>query len=227
MATVTAMPHLTEPPDPGGTDLLVLHQLFSPAFPVGGFAWSQGLETAIAGGQLRDAASLTLWVRAVLEHGAGRGDAILLAHARRPQADLAALDDLARALAPSPERLAETLEQGAAFAALAGRLLGQSLPALAYPLVAGRATRGLRLPTATVLGFWLQTLAAQLVSAAVRFVPLGQSEGQQVLHALAPEITALATFCATAPLSAIASFTPGADLASMQHETMEVRIFRS
>ena len=215
-------------PDPASTvALLALHQMLSPAFPVGGFAWSQGLEVAIASGAVNTGEALLRWLRAVLGHGAGWCDVILLAHARQTGADLAALDDLARALAPSAERLAETLEQGAAFAALVGRLTGQSLPPMAFPVVAGLATRALALPCETVLAFWLHMQAAQLVSVAVRFLPLGQSEGQQLLHTLAPEIAALAALAATAPLEALATFTIGADLAAMEHETLDVRIFRS
>ena len=214
-------------PEPAPADLLALQQMFSPAFPVGGFAWSQGLEAAISAGAVRDGAGLAGWVAAVLARGSGRADAIVLAHARRPGADVAALDDLARALAPSAERLAETVETGRAFAAAAGAMTGQALPPLALPVVAGLATRPLRVGTPLVLGFWLHALAAQLVSAAVRFVPLGQTEGQRVLAGLAPLIGRVAAEAAEAPLDAIASFTPGADLAGIDHETLEVRIFRS
>lgn len=214
-------------PDADRGDLLHLHQMLSPAFPIGSFAYSQGLETAIAGGDVRDAGDVASWVAAVLAHGSGRSDAILLALARRHDADIPALDRIARALAPTAERLTETLEQGRAFAAQAGAIARRKLPPLPLPLAVGLATAPLRVPTPQVLSLWLHGLAAQLVLAAVRFLPLGQTEGQRILYTLAPRISDLSARFAQSELDDIATFTPGADLASMEHETLLVRIFRS
>jgi urease accessory protein len=209
-------------------DRLILAQWLSPAFPVGGFAYSQGLEAAIASGAVRDGDGVDRWTAALIERGSARSDAILLAHARREDADLPALDALARALAPSAERLAETLDQGAAFAAMAAASTGAP-PArpLPYPLAVGVATRALAVTTAEAVALFLHAQAALPVSAAVRFLPMGQSRGQRILATLAPRIAALAPDLAAAPLSAIATFTPGADLFSMAHETLPVRIFRT
>ena len=107
--------------DTGG---LLLVQLLSPAFPTGAFAYAQGLEWAMDSGAVHDAASLAEWLRDVLEHGSGWSDAVLLSLALRPGADHAVLDDLARALCLTAERLTETLEQGAAFARTAAPLTG-------------------------------------------------------------------------------------------------------
>jgi urease accessory protein len=219
-------PTHTDPGDERG-DLLHLHQMLSPAFPIGSFAYSQGLETAISGGDASGPDDVASWVAAVLAHGSGRSDAILLALARRLGADIPALDRIARALSPTSERLAETLEQGRAFAAQAAIITGCPIPALPLPLVVGLATAPIRVPTALVLGLWLHGLAAQLVLAAVRFLPLGQTDGQRILYDLAPRITDLADRFAQADLDDIATFTPGADLASMEHESLTVRIFRS
>jgi urease accessory protein len=209
------------------TDRLHLVQWLSPAFPIGAFAYSQGLEWAIAEGGLTSAGALHAWVRAVLHHGSGRVDGILLARARAGDAPQM-LADLALAFATSAERETEMLEQGAAFArahlAMTGIVLPEGLP---YAVAVGLATRPLRVTTEEVLTLWLHGLAAQLVSAAVRFVPLGQGTGQRLLHDLAPGLTALATELATTPLDEISGFTPGADLAAMRHETMDIRIFRT
>ena len=114
-------------------------QLLSPAFPTGGFAYAQGLEWAMDAGIVTDAATLGDWIGAVLAHGALWSDAVLMALALRPGADPARLDTLARALCLSPERLTETLEQGAAFARTAAALgLGAPSPA-ALPVAVGRA----------------------------------------------------------------------------------------
>ncbi|WP_370223028.1 urease accessory UreF family protein [Pararhodobacter marinus] len=99
---------------PNAADLLCVTQWLSPAFPTGAFAYSHGLERVIATGTIRDAATLEDWLTGILLHGAGWQDAVLLAQGLRAGTDLDALDALARALAPSAERLKETLDQGAA-----------------------------------------------------------------------------------------------------------------
>lgn len=207
--------------------LLTLVQWLSPAFPTGGYAYSHGLEWVIAAGEVRKGADLAGWLGAILRHGAGWQDAVLLAHALKPGADLAALADLARALAPSAERLSETLEQGAAFARATAALTGQDLPARPLPVAVGQAAAGLGLPPGQVIALYLHAFTANLVSAAVRFVPLGQTEGQAVLAALHPEIEAIAAQAAGAALADITTATLAADLAAMRHETMDVRIFKT
>ncbi len=207
--------------------LLRLVQWLSPAFPTGGFAYSHGLEWVIDAGEVTSADTLKDWLTQILQGGAGRQDAILLAHALDPGADLDALCDLARALAPSAERLSETCEQGTAFARATTALLGLDLAARPLPVAVGQAARHLHLPKSDVIALYLHAFTANLVSAAVRFVPLGQTEGQQVLQSLHPVITHLATGCATAPLADIATNTLRADLAAMRHETLDVRIFKT
>ena len=206
---------------------LHLAQWLSPAFPIGGFAYSQGLEAAIAAGDVRDTDDLQGWITAVLTHGAGRLDAMFLALARDPLADIGALSDLARAMAGSSERLTEMLEQGHAFGRQVATITGTAQPPLPYALAVGFATRALQLPTEEVLMLWLQALAVQLTLVAVRFVPLGQTEGQAVIARLAPLIAGLAEGYALARMDDLSSTTPGADLAAMRHETMDVRIYRT
>lgn len=223
MATATC---ISTPPSADMTasaDLLTLVQWLSPAFPVGSYAYSQGLEQAITDGHVTSPATLTDWITGVLTQGSGRMDAILLAHARSDDG----LADLAYAFATSVERHAEMRDQGAAFAQVVQTLTGQPQPPLPYALAVAHATRQLDLTTTAVLALFLQALAAQLISAAVRFVPLGAAAGQKVLTDLAPLIAQLAADYATAPLSALSSATIGADIAAMRHETLDVRIFRS
>lgn len=207
--------------------LLALVQWLSPAFPTGAYAHSHGMEAAIAAGEVADAATLGDWLGGILVHGAGRSDAILLAHALRPGADHADLDTTARALAPSAERLDETTAQGAALARTVAALTGRDLLPRALPVAVGEAAAPLGLYPADVIALYLQAFAANLVTVAVRHVPLGQTEGQAVLAALTPAIRALAADCATAPLDAIGTAAIRADIRAMQHETMDVRIFRT
>lgn len=219
------MPQKSEPA--AGAGLLTLVQWLSPAFPTGAFAYSHGLEFEIATGRVKDAAGLADWLRQVLCYGSGMQDAILLAHALEKNADRAGLADLARALAPSAERLAETSEQGSAFARVTSDLTGKDHQARPLPVAVGEAAAGLGLAKSQVIALYLHAFSANLVSAAVRFVPLGQTEGQAVLAGLHPLIHDLAERAAKAGLDDLTSGALRADLAAMKHETMGVRIFRT
>jgi urease accessory protein len=118
-------------------------------------------------------------------------------------------------------------EMGRAFGAQISGLTGADFPALPLPVAIGHATQGLNLPTADILALFLQGFAAQMVSVGVRFIPLGQSAGQAVLADLAPVIFAAAQQASRAEIGEISSSTIGADMASMTHETLEVRIYRT
>lgn len=224
MSTTTAS---ISPPTMNDLALLTLTQWLSPAFPTGAFAYSHGLETMVAGGAVHDAAGLEVWLTGVLRLGAGWQDAVLLAEALRPGADHAALDALARALAPSAERLQETLDQGAALARTVAAITGRPLPARALPVTLGAAAAPLGADPATVIALYLQGFAGNLTTVAVRHVPLGQTEGQAVLARLAPVIADLAARAAEATLDDLGSAALASDLAAMQHETQPVRIFRT
>ncbi|MFN7223857.1 MAG: urease accessory protein UreF [Paracoccaceae bacterium] len=207
--------------------LLTLVQWLSPAFPTGGFAYSHGLEQAIADGAVADAAGLRQWLADVLDFGAGRQDAILLVQALRPGANHGRLDDLARALQPSSERLSEALDQGTAFARTVAGLTGQNLPPRCLPVAVGEAAASLGLPEAQVAALYLHAFISNLTSVAMRFMPLGQVEGQSVLSALHPLIESLAEAATGLTLEDLGSAALGADMSAMAHETMDVRIFRT
>lgn len=219
--TTTAMATTTDP-------ALILHQWLSPAFPVGAFAWSHGLEWEVHAARVTDAASFADWLDTVLTQGSGRNDAILVAAAWRARGRaLDDLADLAEALAPSAERRAETLSQGRAFAATASALHALDLPQVAYPVVLGHAAGRLELPLPLTLRLFLQAFAANLTSAAIRLVPLGQTEGQRVLALAAPAIERLAQEALPGDVEAIGGAVPLVDLASMRHERQGTRLFRS
>ena len=207
---------------------LLLHQWLSPAFPVGAFSYSHGLEVAIADGRICDTASTAHWVEAALDHGAGRSDAILLAaayHAGLTGHD--ALGDLARALSPSAERLAETDRMGAAFARTLRALHDLDLPDAPYPVVLGQAARACDLPLLLTLNLFLQAFAANLVSAALRLVPLGQTEAQGLILHLTDRIAEIAVDAEPGETDQIGTATIALDIASMAHETLPTRLFQS
>lgn len=220
----SAIPIETASPEAGR---LLAVQLLSPAFPTGAFAYAQGLEWAMDAGLVADGAALSEWIADVLEYGAGWPDAVILSLALRPGADHGALDDLARALCLSGERLTETMEQGASFASAAAPLTGASADPAALPVAVGRACTGLGLARGEIIGLYLHGQALNLIQAAVRFMPLGQGEGQGILTGLAPLILRLAARAEDASEADLGSCAIGSDLAQFRHETMTTRIFRS
>ncbi len=216
----------------GPASLLRLLAWLSPAFPTGGFAYSHGLEWAVEAGDVRDGATLRAWLEEVLCHGAGRSDAILLRHAFRG-GDVAAL---ALAVAPSRERRLEAVAQGTAFVTAAAAWLAAApspnpLPqgerTIPYPVAVGAlaGAHGIAEDDATLA--YLNTLASNLISAAVRLVPLGQSAGLAVLAALEPTLLAVADETREATLDDIGGCAFRSDIASMRHETQYTRLFRS
>lgn len=206
---------------------LTLVQWLSPAFPLGGFAYSHGLEAAIGAGQVTTAAAARDWIGDVIARGSGRVDAVILSAALRAGADLGLLAATAVAMAASKERLAETMEQGTAFARTVGAMTGRDLPAEPLPVALGRAAAPLGLPGEEVAAMFLHAFASQLVQVAVRFVPLGQTEGQRMLADLHPLILAVAAEAQALSPETVTGSAFGADRAAMAHETLEVRIYRT
>ncbi len=214
------------------TALLRLLAWLSPAFPTGGFAYSHGLEWAVEAGDVRDEASLLGWVGDVLAHGSGRSDAILLRHAcRADRATLSALAALGAAVAGSRERLAETLGQGEAFARAAlvwgsPRLAALSGP-LPYPVAVGALAADHGIGEEAAVAAYLQGLTTNLISAAVRLVPLGQTAGLRVLAGLEGTILAVTEATREAALDDLGSTCFRSEIAAMRHETQHTRLFRS
>jgi urease accessory protein len=205
---------------------LRLAQWLSPGFPVSGYAYSHGLEQAITTGEIHDARSLTSWLTGLLTSGACQADGVLVARAAAGD-PLEPLAEAAEALAGSAERWSETRDQGAAFVATSNALCTTQLPPLPYPVAVGARARDLDLPAAEVVALYMQAFLANLISGAVRLIPLGQTEGQQISQGLHAELSTQARHLATRPLSEIATGSFRADLAAMAHETQDVRIFRT
>lgn len=204
----------------------------SPAYPVGAFSYSHGLEYAVEAGLVRDRATLADWIEDCLRHGAGRSDAILAAHAWRAEdpAVHAELAELALALQPARERLLETEAQGAAFQLVTGAVwpsAGTDAAPLPYPVAIGIAARAHAIPLDEMLPAWLWAFAANLVSAGVRLIPLGQTDGQRVQASLMPVVLDVAREAETSGLDDIGGCAFRAEIAAMRHETQHVRLFRS
>ncbi len=223
------------------TSLYRLMAWLSPAFPVGAFSYSSGIEWAVEVGDIKDAETLKAWLGVMLAEGGGLSDAVLFAHAHRAAraADdkaLRAVAELAAAFAPSKERHLETTAQGNAFVEAAraawpcaaiDRLKTIWDGPVAYPVAVGVAAAGHGIALQPALAAYLQAITANWVSAGVRLIPLGQSDGQRVLAALEPVVAATAQRALGIELDNIGSAAFRADLASARHETQYTRLFRS
>jgi len=171
---------------------------------------------------------LRIWLTDVVMHGSGRNDAILLRHAHRTGSDRATLNELATAIAPSRERRAETLDQGTAFIAAAAAWHPPELPErVAYPVAVGALAGRYGIDEDTTTAAYLQAFTTNLISAAVRLVPLGQSAGLRVLAELEPIILQVAAESRAARLDDLGGCAFRSDLAAMRHETQYTRLFRS
>lgn len=212
----------------------------SPSFPVGAYTYSHGLEWAVESGAVHDRATLEDWVRGVLAHGAGRSDADLFRDAWAAEGgDLDRVIEVADAFRGTAELALESAAQGRAFltAVLASwphpRLddLAQRCAALdrppAYPVAVAVAAAAHGVPLAPALTAFLHAFTANLVSAAVRLVPLGQTDGQRVQAALAPAVAEAARAALARPPEDFGAAAPRVDLFSMFHETQYTRLFRS
>jgi urease accessory protein len=224
-----------------------LHRLLawlSPSYPIGAFSYSHGLETAIEEGFVDDLATLRAWLRDLVEHGAGRNDGLLLRAAYEAcsagdDRALAHAAELAAAFQPSAELALETSAQGRAFldttaatwpAAALDRLRQLTEGRLApLPVVVGCAAAGHDVPLCSTLHGYLHAFAANLVSAGVRLIPLGQTDGQRAIAAMEQVIadTASLLLVLDRPLDHLAANTFINDWCSMRHETQYTRLFRS
>jgi len=213
----------------------------SPAFPVGAFAFSHGLEQAAERGWLSDRADLEAWLADLVEIGALHNDLVLLSVAAQATRAanwpaLAAVGELALALQPSAERHLETVTQGNAFrttvtAAWPCPALAAPFAALpgdvAYPVAVGVAAAAHELairPTALAYGV---AFVSSLTSAAIRLSLVGQTDAQRIIAMLMIPLEKAAQRTASATLDDLGGASFRSDLASLAHETQYTRLFRS
>jgi urease accessory protein len=213
----------------------------SPAYPVGAFSYSSGIEWAVEAGDITDAESLRHWLAAMLSDGAGINDGIFFCQAHRAvtcgdDATLVEAAELAAALVPTRERHLETTTLGRAFMDVTGaawpclaltRLQALWRGPIAYPIAVGVACAGHAVPLEPAAHGFLTAVTANWVSAGVRLIPLGHTESQRLLQALEPLVAATARRALAADLDGVGSATFRADLASALHETQYTRLFRS
>jgi urease accessory protein len=213
----------------------------SPAYPVGAFSYSGGLEWAVESGDINDAETLRRWIETLLGDGVGLSDGIFFCSTYRAivAADDAALTlaaELAAAFVPTRERYHETTALGRAFvevtrAAWPGpgldHLVAIRRGAIAYPVAVAAACACHGVALGPALHAFLTATAANWISVGIRLVPLGHTDGQRLLHALEPAIATSAQRALAARLDEVATATFRADLAGIRHETQQTRLFRT
>lgn len=226
------------------TDPTGLYRLFSwlsPGYPVGAFSYSHGLEFAVEDGQIRDADSTRLWLEDCVARGAGFADTVFLAEAHRAIAAddrdrLSSAAELAAAFSTTRELALESHAQGAAFLDITekawpcdalARLRSSWDGPRAYPVVVGAAAAGHSIPLGASATAYLHAYAANLVSAAVRLVPLGQTDGQRITAALEPLVAETVEQALDEEIERVCTSTLMTDISSMKHETQHTRLFRS
>jgi urease accessory protein len=212
----------------------------SPAFPVGAFSYSSGIEWAVEAGDIADVTTLQDWLSSMLE-GPGFCDGVFLAHAHRTAAAsddvmLREVAELAAAFAPSRERHLETSAQGRAFIDIAraawncdglDRLVAACDGAIVYPVAVGIVSAAHAIPLAPTMHAFLHAVTSNWISAGSRLIPLGQTDSQRALATLEPAVVSTGKRALDATLDDLGSATFRADLASMRHETQYTRLFRS
>jgi len=224
--------------------LIRLQNWLSPAFPTGSYSYSHGLEWAIESNQIHHRTSLVDWLDADLRFGSARNDAIFFVEAWRCTAaghDTRLLEAaaLAAAFRGTSEFALETSQQGASCLATLREVwsdpaidaLWEGLqqrriqPVLPIVIAVRSAAEGV--PVGTALRAFLYALASNFVTAGVRLIPLGQTDGQRALAELEDAVLEASERALTAGIDDLGSAALMVDFASMLHETQYTRLFRS
>jgi len=214
------------------------------AFPTGSYSYSHGLEWAVEAGYINDRNSLVDWLNADLCYGSGRNEAIFFYHASRSatkhdRAKLFEIAELAATFRGTSEFALESSQQAAACLTTLRKVWPDSLldwlleilcehhvqPVLAVVLGVRSARQGI--PTSLALPAFLQSYIANLVTAGVRLIPLGQTDGQLAIAELEQAVLATSMQAKKATIDDLGSAAFMVDLASMEHETQYTRLFRS
>jgi urease accessory protein len=210
----------------------------SPAYPIGAFSYSHGIETAVEEGFVKDRPTLVAWIESVLRDGTGRVDGALFVQAwraaeARDWTAFGAIAERAAAWRGTSEMALESRQQGGSFLSITRTAwphpdFDQVPSELALPVAVALATAVHGIAVELGLEAYLHAFVANLISAAVRSVPLGQSDGQIALAALQPAVaTAVASALAVDDLDEVGTATPLLDWCSLRHETQYTRLFRS
>ena len=213
---------------------LRLYQLVSPALPVGAFSYSEGLEVLVQAGRLEGPEPLEAWLRAELSRGAVTIEAAALAPLHQglcaASPEVLELDGWLLAQREAPEVRAQQRQMGQSLLQLLADLgwpLPGALSPLAWPAAFAWAAVCLEITSPALEEAYLYGWVANQISAAVRLVPLGPTQGQRLQLQLAPLIAERAAVLAAADPHQLWNGGIGAGLVQLQHAELYSRLFRS
>ena len=210
------------------TDLkfMTVMQWMSPAFPIGAFAYSHGLEWAIDKDHVSNGEKLQKWITDLLEYGSLRTDAIFISLILRGH-DVRKMNELSMALCPAGERLLETKLQGSAFAKVIEDVWQQDIGELSLPIAVALAAKSQSIEQDLILPAYLHAFCSNLISAAIRLIPIGQTEGQRIMLELYTTISDLVQTASESEIDDLNSACFFSDVSAMEHEYLQPRIFKT
>ena len=210
------------------TDLkfMTVMQWMSPAFPIGAFAYSHGLEWAIDKDHVSNGEKLQKWITDLLEYGSLRTDAIFISLILRGH-DAKKMNELSMALCPAGERLLETKLQGSAFTKVIEDVWQQDIGELSLPIAVALAAKNQSIEQDLILPAYLHAFCSNLISAAIRLIPIGQTEGQRIMLELYPTISDLVKTASESEIDDLNSACFFSDVSAMEHEHLQPRVFKT
>jgi urease accessory protein len=211
---------------PTDSKLITVMQWLSPAFPIGGFAYSHGLEWAINKGYVSNREELQKWVSDLLEYGSLKNDAILIKLVLKGS-DPKEINEIAMALCPANERLSETQLQGGAFCKIIREVWSLEIDDLALPIALALAAKNENIDQNLVVPAYLHSFCSNLISVAMRLIPIGQTDGQKTLRELSPLISDSVRAVAKSDKDDLGSACFLSDVSAMQHEYLQPRVFKT
>jgi len=211
---------------PTDSKLVTVMQWLSPAFPIGGFAYSHGLEWAINKGYVSNREELQKWISDLLEYGSLKNDAILIKLVLQGS-DPKEINELAMALCPASERLSETQLQGGAFCKIMREVWSLEIDDLTLPIALALAAKNESIDQNLVVPAYLHSFCSNLISVAMRLIPIGQTDGQKTLRELSPLISDSVRAVAKSDKDDLGSACFLSDVSAMQHEYLQPRVFKT
>ena len=211
---------------PTDSKLITLMQWLSPAFPIGGFAYSHGLEWAINKGYVSNREELQKWISDLLEYGSLKNDAILIKLVLQGS-DPKEINEIAMALCPASERLSETQLQGGAFCKIMREVWSLEIDDLTLPIALALAAKNESIDQNLVVPAYLHSFCSNLISGAMRLIPIGQTDGQKTLRELSPLISDSFRAVAKSDKDDLGSACFLSDVSAMQHEYLQPRVFKT
>ena len=211
---------------PTNLKLITVMQWLSPAFPIGGFAYSHGLEWAIDKGYVSNREELKKWISDLLEYGSLKNDAILIKLVLQGS-DPKEINELALALCSASERLSETQLQGGAFCKIMREVWSVEMDELTLPIALALAAKNESIDQNLVVPAYLHSFCSNLISVAMRLIPIGQTDGQKTLRELSPLISDSVRAVAKSNKDDLGSACFLSDVSAMQHEYLQPRVFKT